>query len=83
MRFDDLAGLFDSGETPYARLSRTGSDCYDKLFWGCNLPALTPSGERFDPVWQAGEVANFRQFLAAGLDLLASELHATKQFNAS
>ncbi len=42
--FDDLAGLSEGADTPYTRLSRTRGACYDKLFLGCNLPALTPPG---------------------------------------
>ncbi len=81
--FDDLAGLSVGADTPYTQLSRTGSACYDKLFLSCNLPALTPPGERFEPVWQAAEVAEIRQLLGAGLDLLAAEMAATSWFNAS
>jgi hypothetical protein len=40
-----------------------------------------PPGQRFEPVWQAAEVAEIRQVLGAGLDLLASELHAAKSFD--
>ena len=81
--FDDLAGLSDGADTPYTRLSRAGAARYDKLFWGCNLPAVTPAAERFEPDWEAAEVGEIRRLLAAGLDLLASELHATEHFNAS
>ena len=81
--FDDLAGLSDGADTPYIRLSRTRGACYDKLFWGCNLPAVTPAGERFEPVWHAAEVAEIREVLAVGLDLLVSELNATEHVNAS
>jgi hypothetical protein len=73
---DDLAGLYDGAETPYARLSRGAAARYDKLFWGSNLPAVTPSGERFEPDWRADELAEVRLVLEAGLGLLESELRA-------
>jgi hypothetical protein len=74
--FDDLAGLSDGAETAYTQLSREAAACYDKLFWGCNLPAVTPPGERFEPEWRADELAEVHLVLEAGLDLLESELRA-------
>lgn len=45
---------------------------YDKVFWGNNLPAMTPKGERFMPSWSPNELGAIAQVLAAGLDLFAS-----------
>ncbi len=72
--FDDLAGLHAGADTPYARLSRAAAGCYDRLFWGNNLPAVTPAGERFEPAWTAAELAEIRGVMAAGLEMLAAEL---------
>jgi hypothetical protein len=71
---DDLAGMHVGADTPYARLSRGAAECYDRLFWGNNLPAVTPPGERFEPVWSAEELIKIRRVLAAGLVILAAEL---------
>ncbi len=76
--FDDLAELSTGIDTPYTRKSRSAAACYDKLLWGCNLIAVTPPGERFEPVWQPAELAEIRQVLVAGLDLFVSELCAAK-----
>ena len=73
---DDLAGLPEGAEAPYTRLSRDAAACYDKLFWGSNLPAVTPPGERFEPEWRANALAEVQMVLEAGLDLLESELRA-------
>ncbi len=56
--------------------SATLSACYDKLFWGCNLPAVTPPGEWFTPEWREDELAVIRQTFEAGLAQLESELRA-------
>jgi hypothetical protein len=72
--FDDLAGLHTGADNPYARLSRETAGCYDRLFWGNNLPTVTPPGEQFEPVWSAEELIEIRRVLAAGLVLLATEL---------
>jgi hypothetical protein len=45
---------------------------YKKVFWGNNLPAATPKGERFVPSWSPNELDSMAQVLAAGLDLFAS-----------
>jgi hypothetical protein len=90
--FDDLARLHECRDTPWARLSRGArlhsSDTpevrsrkgalppYDKLFWGCNLPAVTPPGERYEPKWSARDLAQIRRVMKSGLDLFESELRA-------
>ena len=38
-----------------------------RLFHGCNLPAVTPPGERFDPVWSAPDVEAMSKVLRSGL----------------
>ena len=45
---------------------------YDKLFWGNNLPSMTPEGERYLPQWSADELHSLAQILASGLDLFMS-----------
>jgi hypothetical protein len=45
---------------------------YDRIFWGNNLPAVTPQGERFVPSWSPDELRAITQVLAAGLDLFTS-----------
>jgi hypothetical protein len=72
--FDDLAGLHGGADSPFIRLSRGASDCYDKLFWGCNLPAVTPPGRHFEPAWSVEEVAQIQRVMQAGLRLLEAEL---------
>ena len=69
---DDLTGLHTGANTPYTRLSRAAAGCYDKLFWGCNLPPVTPPGERYVPRWRPDELADLRRVMRAGLDLWAA-----------
>jgi hypothetical protein len=44
-----------------------GSAIYDKLFWGCNLPAMTPPGEHYVPVWSTSELADLKHLLLLGV----------------
>ena len=66
--FDDIArSILDSA---FPRLSKDASEVYDKLFWGSNLPAMTPPGEHFDPIWSGREVEELRRVLATGIMML-------------
>jgi hypothetical protein len=42
---------------------------YDKLFYGNNLPVITPPGEHYEPEWTDDEVLLIRELLAGGLQL--------------
>ena len=71
---DDLAGLHTAPDTAYSRLSQAAAGSYDKLFWGNNLPSVTPPGERFAPSWSSDELAAIRRVFEAGLGLLEAGL---------
>ncbi len=40
---------------------------YDKLFWGCNIPALTPRGKKYIPLWSAREISIINKVLTEGV----------------
>jgi hypothetical protein len=40
---------------------------YDKLFWGNNLPAVTPPGKQYTPVWSDDELLLMQEILHDGL----------------
>jgi hypothetical protein len=61
------ASLFTAAD---ARLTAV----YDKLFRGCNLPATTPDGEHYVPVWTASETAALKHMLLLGLAELRARL---------
>lgn len=42
---------------------------YNKLFWGNNLPSMTPKGRSYVPEWTPHEMALLAEILRAGLDL--------------
>ena len=43
---------------------------YDKLFWGCNLPSMTPPGMHYEPTWSPEEITTVVEVLHSGLRLL-------------
>jgi len=52
--------------------SQLGRSVYDKLFWGNNLPAMTPVGEHFVPTWSHQELRYLAALLSSGLELFTS-----------
>ena len=42
---------------------------YSKLFWGSNLPAVTPPGKRYRPVWLGSESRFVRHLFRGGLTM--------------
>lgn len=69
--FSDVARSIGS-ELPDG--SDLANKCYDKLFWGNNLPAVTPPGKHYEPIWDAVEADYLRTLLGSGLTLLRSRL---------
>jgi len=47
---------------------------YDKLFWGCNLPAMTPEGKAYEPLWDDSEIEIMSGTLAHGLTMFRKAL---------
>ena len=47
---------------------------YDKLFWGCNLPSVTPEGEHYAPDWSETERSVMACVLGEGLRLFESKI---------
>lgn len=45
---------------------------YDKVFFGNNLPAMTPAGEHYEPEWSESELKTIRSTLRRGLSIFVS-----------
>ena len=48
--------------------------CYEKLFRGCNMPAVTPEGVRFSPVLTRRELRDLRGLMRRGLEMYRRHL---------
>lgn len=55
---------------PFERRARRTDRISNKLFWGNNLPAMTPPGEHYIPRWRRAEVQALRQVLRQGVALI-------------
>ena len=47
---------------------------YDKLFWGCNLPSVTPAGKWYSPIWSAEELTQLHALMSVGLNIFRSSV---------
>jgi hypothetical protein len=63
----NLLGDVPRGENLFGEADARATSIYDKLFWGCNLPAMTPPGEHCVPSWSAAETAALKRLLLLGL----------------
>lgn len=74
----DVWNLFsDIARSVSATLDDTGDEwqkCYDKLFFGNNLPSVTPAGEHYRPSFTAEEQRLIRDVFIRGRALLATHL---------
>jgi hypothetical protein len=71
---DDLTGLHTGEKSLHVQLSRSAGNVYDKLFWGNNVPAITPPGEQFVPQWSNEDLELMRNVFQSGLAVLDAEL---------
>ena len=51
----------------FSHADARNSDLYEKLFWANNLPAITPPGAEYYPVWTKAEVDALAQVLRLGI----------------
>lgn len=64
--FNDI--VYSFGEKIPDERTRRSDRCYNKLFWGNNLPAVTPDGEKYVPLFTRKERNNIRKILSYGID---------------
>jgi hypothetical protein len=64
--FEDIASSVEGKRPPPAPKHKRISN---KLFWGNNLPSLTPPGKHYVPIWTKSEVGKLQHILSNGLRL--------------
>jgi hypothetical protein len=47
---------------------------YDKLFFGNNLPVVTPEGKSYHPLWEFGEIQEIRKVIQDGIRIVNDAL---------
>jgi hypothetical protein len=51
----------------FAGADRRANQIYEKLFLGCNLPAITPAGEHYVPTWSVSEIVDLKHLVRLGI----------------
>lgn len=59
--FEDLAHTYELPRDLAIFCEPRLQKVYEKFYWGCNLPALTPSGKSYAPIWQSDELSELRR----------------------
>ena len=71
---DDIAVTLDK---PFSGKSGDNSidDIYDKLFWACNLPAVTPEGKEYIPIWSKEEMELLKKIIDDAIKIIINTLY--------
>src|SRR5262245_484055 len=72
--FGDVARSIHGASGVFEGLDRQFGKIYEKLFWGNNLPSITPEGCHFDPEWSSEEITALAAVLGAGLEMFRASV---------
>lgn len=70
--FIDVAASVGDRGTNFEDLDSQRLAIYQKLFWGNNLPSVTPEGAKYVPEWSPDEIDSLAEILSLGLGLFAA-----------
>lgn len=65
--FSDIA--YSVGKKLEPVKTKRSNRCYSKLFWGLNLPAVTPEGCEYEPIFTKKERKLIREIMRTGLEI--------------
>ncbi len=57
---EDMSRTFNLKKDLKRLRSRLLNKSYEKLFYGCNLPSVTPEGKSYSPLWTTEEISAMR-----------------------
>jgi len=70
--FDDVSRSVGENFDPARKITK---NIYDKLFWGNNLPVVTPEGKWYEPNWSKNELEIIRNVLLRGIAIFRNNLN--------
>jgi hypothetical protein len=74
--FIDVAHSVGAAGADYLASDSALSNEYEKLFFGNNLPAMTPPGKHYTPTWSDAELDDIRRHITLGFKLFQATTHA-------
>jgi len=72
---DDAHGFKSSAHSLYEIVSQRARELHEKLFLANNLPAVTPPGAHYEPVWSRDEIELLSRIYRFGLTELRANVH--------
>ncbi|MEO0376861.1 MAG: hypothetical protein AAF329_20020 [Cyanobacteria bacterium P01_A01_bin.17] len=72
--FTDIYHSIEKDRDVFKAVDEQNQVIYDKIFFGNNLPAITPKGEQYLPSWNSDEVDILCAVLSAGLEMFCRNL---------
>jgi hypothetical protein len=72
--FGDVATSIPNEGVAFKEIDSQLTSVYRKVFWGNNLPSITPEGNRYIPEWSLEEINSLAGVLTAGLNLFTSRV---------
>ncbi len=57
---EDMGRTFNLKKDMKRLRSQLLHKAYDKIFWGCNLPSVTPERKSYSPLWIEAEIKSMR-----------------------
>ena len=72
--FSDVAASFQKRGFAFENRDAQFPAIYKKLFYGNNLPSITPEGKQYIPEWSQEEISSLADVLTAGLELFLSSV---------
>lgn len=79
--FGDFARSLGSSGNHFIDHDQAADRFYEKIFHGCNLPAMTPEGQEFQPIWSADEIRSIQELLRVGFSLFRSAVSLSSDAN--
>jgi hypothetical protein len=67
--FRDIAVSVGAAGTEFNTIDAAAQNIYKKLFWGNNLPSVTPKGQHYTPEWSPEDRRKLGALLSCGLEL--------------
>lgn len=74
--FADVASSVGDAGRKFNVADASAKTVYQKVFWGNNLPSVTPKGRRYIPEWSDNERLKLKAVLSQGLKLFECSIFA-------
>jgi hypothetical protein len=75
--FSDVSHSVERYQERFVLLDRTHHEIYNKIFFGNNLPSITPEGETYVPEWSLAELDIVCDLMSSGITMFRGNLRGS------